>query len=133
MEITMGKKIVETYVTDSQVAHWKAQFGEGNVKEMSVPVSDPTVEIRKDDFGKDMEVIIPPPSVTGYFRKPDLKIIQAAAPYLESDPIKAGLIQFENCWLGGDPEFLHNGEVKVSAIHALNTLFRVRAATIKNA
>ena len=100
-------------ITDQQISHWKNQYGE--VKAIIVPL---------DDLGET--------KVTGYFRKPDLKIIQAAAPFTEIDPVKSGMIQLENCFLGGDDAFKNNDEVKLSAIQALNKMFRVRVAEIKN-
>ena len=128
------RRNMKNTITEGQVSHWKAQYGSENVKIIEVPLEDPKVESQMDNStGMMVDVLIPPPIVTGYFRKPDLKVIQAAAPFLDSDPVKAGLIQFENCFLGGDPEFSTNDEVRFSAIQALNKLFRVRVATIKNA
>jgi hypothetical protein len=110
----MGKEeAIAGGITEGQLNHWKNQYGE--IKVFVIPL---------DDSGKK--------KVTGYFRKPDLKVIQAAAPFTDSDPVKAGLIQFENCFLGGDDDFKTNDEVKLSAIQALNKLFKVRVAEIKN-
>lgn len=101
-------------VTQKQIAHWKAQYGA--VFEIIVKTDD-------NDPSKE---------VHGYFRKPDLKIIQAASKFIDTDPLKGGLIQLENCFLGGDDAFKDDDEVRVSAIQALNRIFRIRIAEIKN-
>lgn len=110
--MTESKKL-DGGITELQLSHWKNQYG--GVTAIIVPI---------DDLGKE--------KVTGYFRKPDLKVIQAAAPFTDSDPVKSGLIQFDNCFLGGDDAFKTNDEVKLSAIQALNKMFKVRVAEIKN-
>ena len=101
-------------VTQKQINHWKAQYPA--VFEIIVKTDD-------ED---------PTKQVHGYFRKPDLKVLQASSAFIDSDPLKSGLIQLENCFLGGDDAFKTNDEVRVSAIQALNRLFRIRLAEIKN-
>lgn len=100
-------------ITQETIENWKKQYG-----------SVYAIEVPLDDSGSK--------KVTGYFRKPDLKTIGAAARYSETDPVKAGLIVFENCWLGGDEELRNNDECIMSAIQSLSTLFVVRVSTIKN-
>jgi hypothetical protein len=114
--MTESKKL-DGGITELQLSHWKNQYG--GVTAIIVPLNDAL---------EGTEVI----KVTGYFRKPDLKVIQAAAPFTDSDPVKSGLIQFDNCFLGGDEAFKTNDEVKLSAIQALNKMFKVRVAEIKN-
>jgi hypothetical protein len=110
MEVSM-----KTAVDEAQINRWKNQYGESNVFSITVPLDD--LDEKK---------------VTGYFRKPDLKVIQASTKFVDTDPVKAGLIQLDTCFLGGDEEFTTNDEVKMSAIKALNTVFKVRVAEIKN-
>ncbi len=96
---------------EAQIKRWKAKYGE--VNQITVPI---------DDEGN---------TVTAYFRKPDLNIIAAASKFAETDPIKSGLILFENCWLGGDETIKQDDEAKLSAIKSLGKLFKVRDAEIK--
>lgn len=103
-------EIVE--VSEAQLNIWKEEHG--NVFEIEAPV---------DDKGT---------TVKGYFRKPDLSTLGAASKYAESDPIKSGLILLQNCFLGGDNAFRNNDEVKFSAIVAINGIFKVREAKVKN-
>lgn len=101
-------------VTQRQINEWKAKYGENKVREIEIPI---------DDEGN---------TVIGYFRKPDLDVIAAAAQFAQSNPVKSGLILFDACWLGGDPIIKDDDECKMSAIEALNGQFIVRAAKVKN-
>lgn len=98
--------------TPAQIKKWKQDHGE--VHQIDVPL---------DDEGKKI--------ATGYFKKPNLEIMSAAAKYAESDPVKSGSVLFENCWLDGDQQLKNNDEAKLSAIAQLGQLFKVRAASIK--
>jgi hypothetical protein len=101
--------------TPEQIEAWKQQYGIDQVFEISVPLNDENTEF-----------------VTGYFRKPNLQAISASAKVMEADPIKSGIIMFDNCWLGGEEKFKNNDEAKMSAIEQLNKLFQIRIATVKN-
>ena len=100
-------------VTEANIAAWKEQYK--NVFEIKVPT---------DDTGKNHAI--------GYFKKPDLDIIAASAKFAETDPIKSGIVVFDNCWLGGDETMKNDDECKISAISALNDLFKIRLAEVKN-
>ncbi len=102
-------------VTAAQIEAWKQHYGIDQVFEISVPLDDDNKEF-----------------VTGYFKKPNLQAISASAKVIEMDPIKAGIIMFDNCWLGGDEKFKNNDEAKMSAIDELNKLFQIRTAHVKN-
>lgn len=99
-------------VSQAQLDKWKK---ENEVKEVTVPL---------DDEGKS--------TVTCYVKKPDLTIIGAASQVAESNPLQSGLILFDNCYLGGDPETKDNDEVKMSVMVELIKMFRIRKATVKN-
>jgi hypothetical protein len=100
-------------VTEAMIENWKKQYG--SVHEISVPLDNEGTEV-----------------VVAYFKKPDLKTIGAAAKFAETDPIKSGLIMFDNCWLGGDERMKENEECKVSAVQLVSSLFVIRVGTIKN-
>ena len=113
----MGKEeLLPGAVSQKQVDHWKRQWGEDKVYQIIV---------RNDDTK-------PVKEYTGYFRKPDMKVIQAASAFVDTDPIKSGLIVVDNCFLGGDEAFKTDDEIHVSAALALNRLFKIRVAEIKN-
>ena len=100
-------------VTQAQIDKWKSQHGE--IKQIVIPL---------DDLGKN--------NAHGYVRKPDLDVISAANRFSDTDPLQAGQILFENCFLGGDPEISQNQEAKMSAMTAISQLFKIRKAEIKN-
>lgn len=100
-------------VTQAQLDKWKKEHGE--VKEVEIPL---------DDTGKNI--------VTCYVKKPNIDILGAAASVAETDPMRSGLILYDNCYLGGDPETKESDEVKMSVVVALKSMFRVRLAKIKN-
>ena len=101
-------------VTAAQIKTWKAKYN-GEVYEIVTPL---------DDTNKK--------TATGYFRKPDLKVISAAAKFSENDQIKAGEVLFVNCWLGGDKDLYDtNDEAKLSVIKTLSQIFKIRNSTLK--
>lgn len=101
-------------VTAAQIKQWKAKYGE--VFEITTPLDD---KLKGGTIA------------TGYFRKPDLKIISIASKYSE-EPVKVGEIMYTNCWLGGDKELYDsNDEAKLSVMQTLGHLFKVRQSTIK--
>lgn len=99
-------------VTQAQINQWKQRWG--SVTQITVTL---------DDSGN---------TATGYFKKPGLDAIAAAGPRMDSDPIGAGKIVFENCWLGGDEVIKHNDEALFSVILQVNKLFRLRETEVKN-
>lgn len=104
---------LEGGVTARQVEEWKRQYGD--VFLVSVPI---------DDSGEK--------HVHGYFHKPNLESICLVSMYEETEKPKCVRIVIDNCFLGGDPEFKHNGEVQLSAYNQVLPTFRIRIATIKN-
>lgn len=98
-------------ITQAQIKSWKKKWGE--VFQIDVPT---------DDEGN---------IAIGYFKKPNLETISAAEQFVESEPIKAGNIMFNNCWLGGDDQVKENDECRISAIKVIGSLFKVRTATLK--
>lgn len=102
-----------TDITEVQINQWKKKWGE--IFQIDVPL---------DDSSKAK-------LATGYFKKPTLDSIKASSKYLQSDPIKAGEVVFNECWLGGSSEIQENDEVKMSAMQKVSTLFKIRQATLK--
>jgi hypothetical protein len=112
-EETMADKMMDGNVAPAQIDIWRAKYGA--VHQIAVPIDDDGVN-----------------KVYGYFRKPDLMILSACAKFSDIDPVKSGTIMFDACFLGGDEQFKTNDEVKMSSILALNRLFKIRLAELKN-
>ena len=113
LEISMKK----TVITPERIEAWKKEHGSDHVKKITVPI---------DDEGKE--------TVEGFFHKPTLKALSMAGKFSTTDPIRAGQILFNECFLGSeDDDFSNNEEVVMSCIQLLNSLFKVRVGSIKNA
>ena len=97
-------------MTELQISEWKKKYTD--IYEIII-VNDEGVEFKT------------------YFRKPDLKILSASAKFAESDPIKSGLVLFDNCWLGGDEAVKNSDELKMSCLQELGKLFKIYQATVK--
>jgi len=97
-------------MTELQISEWKKKYTD--IYEIII-VNDEGVEFKT------------------YFRKPDLKILSASAKFAESDPIKSGLVLFDNCWLGGDEAVKSSDELKMSCLQELGKLFKIYQATVK--
>ncbi|MDB9498574.1 hypothetical protein [Nodularia spumigena] len=104
----------------AQIAAWKKEHGEKAVLAISIAVDDSVSEKGE-----------PINAVTGYFKKPDMKVLAKVSPFT-ADPVQSGLIMFNECWLGGDESIRQDDELKMSAIVQLNSVFKIRQASIKN-
>lgn len=109
------KTITYGGIKPEQVAHWKAQYGQDDIK---------VIEVDLDREGKRQ--------VHCYARKPDFDILSAASA-LSHTPLKSAEVLYANCYLGGDPETKDNKEVKHAVMMQMMRLFEVKAARIKNA
>jgi hypothetical protein len=97
--------------TDAQIKIWKAKHK--HIYEIEVLVGDENEK------------------ATGYFKKPDLKVISAAAKFADSDPIRSGMIMFNECVLEADERISEDDEAKLAVVEQLGKLFRRKVATIK--
>lgn len=103
-------------ITPERIAAWKAEHGENNVKKFVIPIDDDNTQ-----------------TVEGYFRKPTLKALGISGKFAETDPMRAGQLLYNECFLGSEhEEFSTNEEVVMSCIKLLNGLFKVRVGEIKN-
>jgi hypothetical protein len=96
--------------TESQIKQWKAKYGE---------VHEVCVEIEADQ------------EAFAYFKKPDRRVLALAAKFIENDPIKAGDVLFENCWVGGDEQIKDDDEARLACIELIGKLFKKKQASIK--
>jgi|GEM_PF-5354685 len=104
-------------LTDAKIKALKAEHGD--IFLIEVPTEDKTSEL--------CEV----PTVSAIFKKPDMKTLGASAKFSESDPMKAGNVIYENCFIEGDELFKTSSEVKLAALKKFNAIFKIREATVK--
>ena len=100
-------------ITKEMVAAWKEKFGANKIALISVQKDENT-------------------TLHAFVRHPDIKILSAAGSVVDKDPIKSGIILFENCWLAGDDEIRNDDELKMGVITEINALFKIRKATTEN-
>lgn len=100
-------------VTEKQIKEWKTKHGKVY-----------RIKVSKID-GKPGEVL------TGYARKPTKVELAAAAPLVQSDPVKAGDILRTNCYLGGDEELLKKDEYLIALNTKIGELFQIPAAEVE--
>lgn len=99
-------------------------------KQLAGGVTQTQVDTWKQKYGKVYKLTIPSQTnpdekLTAYARKPDKNVLAAAAPHMQSDPIKAGDILRNNCYLAGDSELLKNDEYIIGLNIKIGELFKV--------
>lgn len=70
--------------------------------------------------------------LTGYFKRPDMKTMQAVSAISKSNEVRGGELLFDNCWLGGAQELKDDAIYKMSGIAALSELFGKCTHRLKN-
>ncbi len=113
METTTTNKPTTTgEVTPTQISQWKQEYAEIMA-----------YEVEMDEEGKDIAI--------GYFKKPDLNIIMASSQFADEEPIKANIMVFEHCWLGGDERIKVSEEAKLSVAQLVSKSFKLKVARLK--
>lgn len=105
-------------VTETQIAEWKQKYG--TVKRIWVDRLS-TVNAPGD----------PKPKLAAYVRIPDKSVLAAAAPFAQSDPMRAQDIFYTNCYLGGDEELATRDEYRVALATAIGSLFVIPATSVE--
>lgn len=109
---TTGYKTVDGGVTEEQIAAWRNQYG----RVAEVAVVDPDFnEIHK-----------------GWFRRPDMKTMQAFSAMAKNNEIKGAETLFDNCWLGGSQMMKTDAVYKLQGLGALQNIFGKCVSSIKN-
>jgi hypothetical protein len=96
-------------INDKQIAEWKQKFGK-------------VFQIDVDVKGE---------SKTGFYKKPDRKILGAAMKFGQNDPMKFNETLAQNCWLGGDSAMQTNDDYFLAAATKFGELVQVGEASIK--
>lgn len=99
-------------VTAENIAAWKAAHGR---------ISE--VEVKDEDFD---EVHV------GYFRRPDMKTMQAFSATAKTNEVKAAEVLFDNCWLGGSGMLKTDAIYKMEAMNAMQGVFGRCSRALKN-
>lgn len=104
--------VIDGGVTVDQINAWKNQHG----RIMEVVVDDP-------EFGERHK---------GYFRRPDMKAMQAFSTIAKNNEIKAAEMFFDNCWLGGSSLMKTDAVYKMQANGELQSIFGKCVSKLKN-
>lgn len=68
----------------------------------------------------------------GYFKRPDMKTLEASNALNKQNEVKASLVLFDNCWLGGAPELKEDALYQMEAIAAMSGIFSKCVHSLKN-
>ncbi len=99
-------------VTAEQIEAWKNQYG----RVVEVSVTD-------EEFGE---------RHIGYFRRPDMKTMQASTAVAKNNELKGSEVVFDNCWLGGSPMLQSDAVYKMDAMGSLGSMFGRSISRLKN-
>lgn len=111
----MSKEKNTTAITEDmtqQIAQWKKEHGDV----YKIKVTDPADEKKV---------------YACFVKKPSKNHIAAAAPFMQSDPVKAGDILRSNCYLAGDPEVLAMDECLIAVNLQIIGLFKLAVTELE--
>lgn len=109
---TTDYKIVNGDMTEEQLSALKARHG----RIAEIEVADPEVkELHR-----------------GYFRRPDMKTMQAFSATAKSNDVKAAEVMFDNCWVGGSALMKTDAVYKLQAVGELQNIFGKCVSKLKN-
>lgn len=106
------------------------------LKEYNGGVTAEQIQMWKNTHGRISEVRVTDPDVAechiGYFRRPDMKIMQAVAAMSKNNEMKGAEVMFDNCWLGGSQVMKEDAIIKMQGMSAMGALFGSCTHEIKN-
>lgn len=109
---TTEYKIINGDMTEEQLSALKARHG----RIVEIEVADPEVkELHR-----------------GYFRRPDMKTMQAFSATAKSNDVKAAEVMFDNCWVGGSALMKTDAVYKLQAVGELQNIFGKCVSKLKN-
>ena len=110
-----------------------------NKKELKVlngGVTDEQIAILKNTHVRISEVRVNDPEASechvGYFKRPDMKTMQAVSAMSKTNEMKGAEVMFDNCWLGGSPVMQSDAIIKMQAMSAMGSLLGSCTHEIKN-
>lgn len=106
------------------------------LKEINGGVSAEQIQIWKNTYGRVSEVRVNDSEVgechIGYFKRPDMKTMQAASAISKNNEMKGAEVMFDNCWLGGSSTMQSDAIIKMQGMSAIGSLFGTYTHSIKN-
>lgn len=108
----MSEKKEKNPDMSAKIAAWKKEHGEV----FKISVTDPADESKV---------------YTCYVKKPSKNHLAAAAPYLQSNPVKAGDILVSNCMLQADPEITAKDECSMALNLRMFELFKIATTEVE--
>ena len=106
------------------------------LKEINGGVSAEQITMWKNTHGRISEVRVTDPKVSechiGYFKRPDMKTMQAVSAMSKTNEMKGAEVLFDNCWLGGSPVMQSDAIIKMQAMSAMGALLGSCTHEIKN-
>lgn len=110
--------------------------GKKQIKEINGGVTEEQIAAWKGRCGRISEVSITDEEVgechIGYFRRPDMKTMQAVNAVSKTDEVKASEVMFDNCWLGGSASLKEDAILKIEAMATLADIFGKCVRRLKN-
>lgn len=97
-------------VTPQTIQEWKKS---GRVNEVTITNEDGTKAV-------------------GYYRPPDVAELLMVSRFVQDDPLRASLVLYDACLLGGDVAFRDDLSVKMSAAGEMMKAIKPLAAEVKN-
>lgn len=109
---TENYKVANGDVTKIQIDEWRGRWG----RVVEIEIADTDVqEVHR-----------------GYFRRPDMKTMQAFSAAAKSNEVKAAEVIFDNCWLGGSAMMKTDAVYKMQAVGELQNIFGKCVSKLKN-
>lgn len=106
------------------------------LKEINGGVSAEQITMWKNTHGRISEVRVTDPEVSechiGYFKRPDMKTMQAVSAMSKTNEMKGAEVMFDNCWLGGSPVMQSDAIIKMQAMSAMGAMLGSCTHEIKN-
>lgn len=92
-------------------------------------ISEEQIEAWKKKYGHVFSVKVD--EHVCYLKKPDRKVLSAAAVLSGKDPIKYNEVMISNCWLGGDMDMQTDDELFMSVSAILSEMIVIKEAEVK--
>lgn len=109
---------------------------EKEIKEINGGVTADNIQTWKNTHGRISEVRVTDPDISechvGYFKRPDMKTMQAVSAMSKTNEMKGAEVMFDNCWLGGSPVMQSDAIIKMQAMTAMGSLLGSCMHEIKN-
>jgi hypothetical protein len=97
---------------EAKIAQWKKEYGEVHKLKVTDPEDENKVYVC-------------------YVKKPSKNHLAVAFPHIQNNPVKAGDILRENCYIEGDPEILAKDECILAVNIQMFELFKIAKVEVE--